>query len=769
MPPGVLKQGTGTSQEAACGTVSVVSLGASPLFQRTAIGQVAVEPQPRTGDQADPGLSEVPAGRRSARATMATFLEAVDQANQGQIERYADALACLDLSGLAELPEEARRGRARELASALNDFIDRQGIDLQRIPDEEVGEPFAYFTTSDGRAVQIEWFEGLGWLFTWGSLELVESPPAEAAAPKLTAEAQQPAPAKAPQAETAPGEAAAQVPIEFRSPRATMRTFRDAMREGRLDDAAKCLDLSTIPLVARAERGADLADYLYQSISRTREIVLQEFPDEPEGKPYVLEDKLGIMAMARQGPGDAQAGRWLFTKETVAGIESLYDRLLAAGTQVKGEPEVVATPFRPSRWLREHVPDSLKHTSFLMMHYQWLGLLITLLLGWVAHRITAGLLRLIARVWLRQRQVTVDEGVQVKTFRPLGILAMSAVWWLGLTWLALPAGVLAVLLIVVKLVACWAAVWTAYRAVDLLADYFSSIAAKTDTKMDDMLVPFVRKAAKVLVTVLGIVFIVQQFTEEAPLQLLAGLGLGGLALALAAQDALKNLFGSLTVMLDRPFKVGDWVVVGEFDGTVESVGFRSTRIRTFYNSQVVVPNASLMNALVDNYGARRYRRIKIMLSMVYSTPPEKIDAFCEGIRELIRLHPYTRKDYYHVYLNQFAASSLDVLLYCFLDTPDWSTELRERHRLFIDILRLAHELGVEFAFPTQTVWVSRSAAGGAPGVRLPEDAEADPDTVGLAHAAKVFEEVYGPSPARRGPVVVETYPKSKQRQEPKPD
>ncbi len=693
---------------------------------------------------------------------MATFLEAIDEAHQGQIERYADALSCLDLSGLAELPEEAGRGRAREIASALNDFIDRQGIDLQRISDEEVGEPFTYFTGSDGRAVQIEWFAGHGWLFTWGSLELVDSLPAEAAGAKPTAEAQQPAPTEAPRAEAAPGEAVAVVSVEFHSPRATMRTFRNAMREGHLDAAAKCLDLSDIPLVARAERGADLADYLYQSISRTREIVLQEFPDEPEGKPYVLEDKPGIIAIARQGPGDARAGHWLFTKETVAGIESLYDRLLAAGKQIKGEPGVVATPFKPSRWLREHVPDSLKHTSLVMMHYQWLGLLVTLLLGWVAHRITAGLLRLIARVWLRQRHVTVDEGVQVKTFRPLGILAMSAVWWLGLTWLALPAGVLAVLLIVVKFVACWAAVWTAYRAVDLLADYFSSIAAKTDTKMDDMLVPFVRKAAKVLVTVLGIVFIVQQFTERAPWQLLTGLGLGGLALALAAQDALKNLFGSLTVMLDRPFKVGDWVVVGEFDGTVESVGFRSTRIRTFYNSQVVVPNASLMNALVDNYGARRYRRSKIMLSLLYSTPPEKIDAFCEGIRELIRLHPYTRKDYYHVYLNQFAASSLDVLLYCFLETPDFSTELRERHRLFIDILRLAHKLGVEFAFPTQTVWVSRAAAGGGPEVC---PAEADPDAVGLAHAAKVFEETYGPTPARRSPVVIETAPRSKQGQD----
>ena len=153
--------------------------------------------------------------------------------------------------------------------------------------------------------------------------------------------------------------------------------------------------------------------------------------------------------------------------------------------------------------------------------------------------------------------------------------------------------------------------------------------------------------------------------------LLAGLGVGGLAFGLAAQDTLKNFFGSVNVVLDRPFQVGDWVKMGDVEGTVESVGLRSSRIRTFYNSQITVPNSEIMTTEIDNLGRRRYRRISCMISVTYDTPPEKLEAFCAGIRALIREHPYTRRDYYHTWVNKFAASSIDILLYCFHECPDW--------------------------------------------------------------------------------------------------
>jgi MscS family membrane protein len=243
---------------------------------------------------------------------------------------------------------------------------------------------------------------------------------------------------------------------------------------------------------------------------------------------------------------------------------------------------------------------------------------------------------------------------------------------------------------------------SAWRTVDLVAEYLTARASRTTTKMDDVLIPLVRKTLKIFIVAFGLIYVADAFNIPTTplLGMITALSLG---FSFAAKDTVENFFGSVSVLFDRPFDVGDWVVVGDIEGIVEEVGFRSTRIRTFYNSQVTMPNANLVRATVDNYGRRRYRRWKTTVSLTYDTPAEKLVAFTEGIRELVRKHPYTRKDYYQVWMNEFGAHSLDVLLYVFHEVPDWQTELRERERLFLDIVRLAEHVGVEFAFPTQTI------------------------------------------------------------------
>jgi MscS family membrane protein len=362
----------------------------------------------------------------------------------------------------------------------------------------------------------------------------------------------------------------------------------------------------------------------------------------------------------------------------------------------------------PATWIRNAVPESLRQRLLLLEGWQWLGVLLVIIAGVVVSRIfTAVAAASVDRV-LARRRLQIDKGLVIAAIHPAAVFLMVLLWGLGALWLGLPTVVFKIYVEAIVVVAVIAFTLMTYRLTDVGSAVFERRAAATDSRFDDLLVPLIRKSLKVLIVAVGLVTIAGTVGIEIA-GLLAGLGLGGLAFALAAQDTVSNLFGSVTVLLDRPFEVGDWVVVGDVEGTVEEMGFRSTRIRTFYNSLITLPNSNLIRASVDNLGARQYRRWSTRLGIAYSTPPERVDAFCDGIRELIRRHPYTRKDYYHVYFNEFGAACLEILLYVFFATPDWATELRERHRLGVDILRLAHELGVEFAFPTQTLYLREEA------------------------------------------------------------
>jgi small-conductance mechanosensitive channel len=356
-----------------------------------------------------------------------------------------------------------------------------------------------------------------------------------------------------------------------------------------------------------------------------------------------------------------------------------------------------------------------KQKHFVLYDYQWICLLVLIFLGFVADRLVRWVLCTLTKTWLKFTGDKQVETAEWKLWKPLGLLAQVLVWYAGTELLGLPEIVQTVLLYGLKLFAIVAAVWTAFLVIDLIAAYLAKKALGTATKFDDLLVPLVSKSLKVFVLCMGLVTCAQAF--NLPIAgLLGGLGIGGAAIAFASKDAIANLFGSVTVLTDRPFEIGDWIKTEGIEGTVESVGFRSSRIRTFYNSLITLPNSRLTTAIVDNMGTRKYRRITATLGVQYDTSPEQIDAFCEAIRELIRRHPYTRKDYYHVYLNGFSDSSLDIMLYCFVECPDWSVELREKHRLFIDIIRLAKGLGISFAFPTRTLhlYQEEHASGTAP-------------------------------------------------------
>ena len=529
------------------------------------------------------------------------------------------------------------------------------------------------------------------------------------------------------------------VPESLKSPRATMSTFIHAMNDikrgdkEKISEAISTIDLEAINTLVRTEQGENIAWLLLEVIDRTRILNLKRLPNNETGKPWVFERyTAGDIRIARYPDG-----RWLFDKDSVANLQAIWNEV-ANKSKVKGLEET--SSYLPIHLqIRQQMPASLQENIFLLETWQWIGILIIIAVGVLFDKLIAVVLRFSVRGWQQKHKETSLSDVSEEILRPLGLMVMAAIWWIGLNMLGLPEQAMLILLVAVKFLAGISGVWSAYRLVDIVGVYLLKRAHQTDNKMDDALVPLIPKTLKIFVTVMGLVFVADNLNINVS-GLLAGLGLGGLAFALAAKDMVQNLFGSVTILMDRTFTAGDWIIVDGIEGSVERIGFRSTRIRTFYNSVLTVPNATFITANVDNMGERRYRRLSTKLGLAYETSPDKIEAFCEGVRELVRQHPYMRKDYFHVYFNGYADSALEILVYVFWETPEWNTELRERHRFLLDILRLAKTLNVDFAYPTQTIYMKQEGAESAQPSEMSLEAAFE---AGRKSAKSIVEETTG--------------------------
>lgn len=565
---------------------------------------------------------------------------------------------------------------------------------------------------------------------------------------------------------TAPAAPQASVPEAYNSPHATMATFLNATRDyinaKERDDAPAmekaralaegALDISQVhpervQSITRDLLGIlnrlgyydtyngwlDDADELKQYDPQPTESqyypnwrwyeVIDDYELTPDAQSVTHNDNLKIIL------AKSPDGAWRFSAETVAGIYDLYRVLKKMPLQV-GNDEDEEQLGDSTAWLEDGIelilPENTHDSTLLTMEYwQWIALVLFIFTGNFLDAIFRRILRAVVTTILKRQNSEPDPVKLRSAVRPAGLMVM-ALFWLNFVWiLQLPDLAFTIVITSARLFAILASVWALWRLTDVICDAWLRKSKRTENTFDDILVPLVRKTAKIVIFLVGAIYVGMSLDIELG-PLLAGLGIGGLGFAFAAKDTIENFFGSATVLIDQPFGIGDWIVVENTEGTVEAIGFRSTRIRTFYNSLITVPNATLVRATVDNYGKRKYRRYKANLGIEYGTPPEKILAFTEGLREIVRTHPYMRRDYFHIYLNNFGATSLDILIYVFFQTPDWSMELREKERFMLDIIRLADRLGVNFAFPTQKLHLVREPDA-APASPLPNPLTDDQD------------------------------------------
>ena len=249
-------------------------------------------------------------------------------------------------------------------------------------------------------------------------------------------------------------------------------------------------------------------------------------------------------------------------------------------------------------------------------------------------------------------------------------------------------------------------IYVLLKLVKVVMRIYEEFTQRTDSRLDDQLVPILNNFLKGLVLVFGLFKVLRLFGVDTT-TLVAGATIGGLAFALASQDTVKNLIGTIMIFLDKPFHIDDWIEAGEISGTVEQVGFRSTIVRAADTSIYQVPNSKLSEIVINNKGLRLFRRYNTNLGVRYDTPPILIEAFVKGIREIIIAHPETRSDSYNVEFTGFGDSALLIMVNVYFKSLVWGVEQSSKHRLHMAIIKLAKELGVEFAFPSTTVTIEQ--------------------------------------------------------------
>ncbi|MCC5919316.1 MAG: mechanosensitive ion channel family protein [Cyclobacteriaceae bacterium] len=383
----------------------------------------------------------------------------------------------------------------------------------------------------------------------------------------------------------------------------------------------------------------------------------------------------------------ADDGRWYFSEESFKAIPQIHREVFPFGTDR----------------LLTLLPKLGTNEYFGLQTWQLIALLGLIFIAVAVHKVFSYILKEVIIVFLKKAGYEqIANKYYMPVARPLSYMVIFPTITILLPVLQLNVTFTHYITITIyALIPLFGTVFF-YRLVDVLSAYLQKMAEKTESTLDDQLVPLVKKVLRIFVIVVGGLAILSNLNFNI-LPLITGLSIGGLAVALAAQDTLKNFFGSVMIFIDKPFQIGDWITTGGVDGTVEEVGFRATRIRTFRDSLIYIPNGKLADTDIDNHGKRRYRRFFTTITITYDTPAEVVDTFVNGLRGIVERHPDTRKDFYNIFLNDLGAHSLNIMFYVFFPVPTWGEELRVRHELLLDIINLAEELNVRFAFPTQTL------------------------------------------------------------------
>lgn len=478
------------------------------------------------------------------------------------------------------------------------------------------------------------------------------------------------------------------------TPRGAVEGFLKAASERDFQGAADFLFLGRLPEGYTAEDGAQLARHLKVVLDRTLWIDLATLSRKPEGKQDdelpAYRDRVGrietpegaVDILLQRVRTDSGARVWKFSSQTVAQIPALYDRF------GYGPLGGVLPPF--------------------FFEIEFLGLELWQLIGLPCVLVAAYLVGLfvvsIVLFFMRRIPSEVVRRAADLAGGPLRLIVTVGIFSLGRQLLNLSLFVSSVVSAIEQALVIIAVTWAFMRLLDVLAHMLMERLIERGQANVTPLLPPGKRVAQILLVAIAVIVMLDNFGFNVT-TLIAGLGVGGIAVALAAQKSIENLFGGLTLYGDRPVAVGDFCRFGDRVGTVEEIGLRSTRIRTLDRTVVTVPNAEFANLHLENFAKRDKFWYHPTLGLRYETTPEQLRAILVAIREMLYAHPNVDPDPARVRFTQFNAYSLDLEVFAYVRAGDFSQYLGVAEDLNLRIMDIVSEHGSSFAFPSQTTYL----------------------------------------------------------------
>jgi MscS family membrane protein len=343
---------------------------------------------------------------------------------------------------------------------------------------------------------------------------------------------------------------------------------------------------------------------------------------------------------------------------------------------------------------------------FLMPNWKWIGLAIAIVAGFLLKSLLRKLFHRIKNAsWAKSHSVGfVRQFIETAVENPLAWITTCLFWHASIESLSLPAGLDKYLTIFTQLILSLNVIILVYRAVEAFGKVLVQYTLQAANPLDDQLAPMLTKVLKVFVVIFGVLIALQNFGVNV-MSVLAGLGLGGLALALAAQDTAANVFGSITIVADRPFQIGDWIKVGDTEGIVEDIGFRSTRIRTFYNSLITIPNSTIAKEKIDNMSSRSVIRVRHTIGLTYDATSTQMKSYMQALSQYLASQPDVKKEDTVVKFVSMGDFSLQILVIFFIQAQASSREREIQEDFLFFAMKTAESMKLEFAFPTATHYV----------------------------------------------------------------